>query len=61
MTTELKELYDELHEKHYSEVDRQNHTTWAIFDLINVIKSITKRQDVHDKLEEIRQEMLKNG
>lgn len=61
MSIELEKSFNKLHNKHYSELDRQNHTTWAILDLLDLIKVITDKKDVHDKLEEIRIDLIKNG
>lgn len=61
MSRELEELFDKLEEKHYSEASRQDHTTWAIFDLLDVIKNMTNKENIHKELDKIRENMLKNA
>lgn len=58
---EMQELIEELDEKRTMESSRQDHTTWAIFDLLDIIKTMTDSQSIHNKLDNIRENMLKNA
>lgn len=57
---ELSDYVDKLEEKHENESFRQDNTTWALQDLIKIIRKMTKESLIHEELDNLLADILKN-
>lgn len=57
---QLSDYVDKLEEKHDIESSRKDFTTWAMMDLIKIIRSLTQDESINKQLDKVWDDIQKN-